>query len=637
MKLGRLYFPVYVLYVGTSDTWILFFGCLRTRHQNLSHTFCEKVLFRSRTTPKHVSIHAVVASKASHKMDKEESNIYNKNNTSSSNSGNNDNNSDKNNDKNNDMNEKTMRFDLDPQLVHRILMTDPHDFESLMMMTQDDNEQTTNFSIVAFEEFQEKVINNNSRSTNGTGTSNNERSGASDGPQFVMKRAYHDHLMKKVEEIDDLTPVFQLLLELHTSIRALVPNRSDLHSILNDKREVPFTEEVVEVLPWIIEAGEALCHLESEASSETTRDWISKAKEKIGDNSMSNIGKITSFVIVSILYLLDKAEHCDKEKKQFYVSHVLAPKLLTSGEGFSIERKRLHERFGSNPPITAAWISSLIKDESEFADTEEDELRANSMARRHLLQKGWIHTILFQKDRQTTVPEIFFLDVSSLSSIRSTTRTAAAGSALALHACRAAKRNPDVLLHDETNGAPLLDVLKHPRVSSVKEYEETVGDMVISLAQEWNDGPLEPEEVELLRGQTTSVLRGEDAVMKLLDDRMRKLFVELATDGVDDKNDNNNNNNTSSSSTSTSNSGGNIPTTMKSGLLSTSSMSTDRSNDKQPSSFVSRARSKFQERGMAFFALDLAHAAELAYKVANLAYDLYATDFLDTMILDALD
>jgi hypothetical protein len=352
------------------------------------------------------------------------------------------------------------------------------------------------------------------------------------------------------------------------------------------------------MLPWIIQAAQALAQLESEARVETTRTWIQQTEEK---TTASDDDSPYSFLICSLFFLIDKTEVCAQEKQDFYLSQVVAPRLYTTGEGYSIERRALHERFGVNPPITRDWIRSLVTEENK------ESLRTIPKERRDLIHRGWIDNILFQKQKQTVIPEIFLLDVRTLQSIRSTTRTAAAGCALGLHACKAAKCNPDLLLKDESKGATLVDAMRNRRHSSAEEYEQSVEDAVVSLARNWKDAPLDPQDDDTLRGQTRSVLRGQDAVMQLLDDRMRKLFNELSADSCEHP----------------------VPV-MRSGLRQAPSAPKE-------STFVSMARLKFRERGLAFYAVDLAHAAELAAKVSNLSYVLYGEAFLDHMILEALN
>ena len=268
-----------------------------------------------------------------------------------------------------------------------------------------------------------------------------------------------------------------------------------------------------------------------------------------------------------------------------------------------MERQFFHERFGSQPPITRDWIKSLVQ---ELSQDERDQLRNLSTARSHLIQKGWIETILFQDKASTVLPEIFAWDLPNLESIRNTTRTAASGCALGWHASRAAKCDPDVILQEESKGAPLVKAMQNRHHRSIQDYELSVEDAVVSLARSCKGGPLEDNDT--LRGQTRAVLQGQDAVMKLLDDRMRQLFVELSIDSTETP----------------------LPV-LRTGQRTASGLS----NEQELSPFVAKARTRFKERGLAFYALELAEATELATKVAVLAYALYAQEFLDQMILDA--
>jgi hypothetical protein len=73
-----------------------------------------------------------------------------------------------------------------------------------------------------------------------------------------------------------------------------------------------------------------------------------------------------------------------------------------------------------------------------------------------------------------------------------------------------------------------------------------------------------------------------------------------------------------------------VPVQLRSGRQPNESKSKD-------SAFVTKVRKRFQERGLAFYSLELAHATELAAKVANLACDLYMDDFLDRVIIESVD
>jgi hypothetical protein len=125
---------------------------------------------------------------------------------------------------------------------------------------------------------------------------------------------------------------------------------------------------VAMMLPWIIQAAQALAQLKSAARAETTRAWIQQAGEKTttaASDDNDDESPSYSFLICSLFYLIDKTEVCAQEKKDFYLSKVVAPRLYTTGEGYSIERRALHERFGVNLPITRDWILSLVTEENK--------------------------------------------------------------------------------------------------------------------------------------------------------------------------------------------------------------------------------------------------------------------------------
>lgn len=467
------------------------------------------------------------------------------------------------------MEETGIKFQLDVELVHRILLTDPTDFTSLTPEVKS--------ATPAYDDFRENL-----------------QQGLD--PASIMKRAYHDGLCDTTDHEKAKNSLNNLLLELHTAIRSLVPQRQDLHSLLNDERALP--DIPMEMLPWIIQAAQALTQLESEVRAESTHSWIRQAQNSsltAGSTSKEQI----SFMVTSIMYLLLKAELCEQDKQSFYLTQVLAPRLYTTGEGVDLERKALKERFGFNFPITMAWIKSLIKED------EKESLRESRKARQNLIRVGWIEDILFQKNRQTIIPEIFLSDVKNLQSIRQTTRLAAAGCALGLHVCTAVKCNPDVLLEEKSRGSALVQAMGNRSHSSIEKYEEGVEDACMSLARVWKAGPIDDSEQTVLKGRTRSVLRGDDPVIQLLDNRMKELFVTVASSEVLS-----------------------FPVKARAGLQALPIHTKE-------SPFLQRARQKFQDRGLGFYSLDLAHGAQLATKVADLAWTLYADEFLEKIILDA--
>jgi hypothetical protein len=54
---------------------------------------------------------------------------------------------------------------------------------------------------------------------------------SSSSSSATMKRAFVDHLVER----QDMEGLHSLVLTLHTQMRSLVPNRKDLHSLVNDE------------------------------------------------------------------------------------------------------------------------------------------------------------------------------------------------------------------------------------------------------------------------------------------------------------------------------------------------------------------------------------------------------------------
>jgi len=339
-------------------------------------------------------------------------------------------------------------FESDPQLVHRILLTDSSEFDKLQPRRPS----------VSF-----------------AGFSENLRSGGA--PEYVMKRAHRDHVCDRVETSGSLEPIKDLLQELHATIRALVPNRTDLHSILNDDHHHFETKQAL--LLAIKAAAEALSKLESEERAEHTKALLLQ---------MNDEQSSTSFLVEVVFYLIDKAQLCDQDKQDFYLSHVVAPK-LHGLEGKALERKAFHKRFGDVLPLTSQWVEDLVDDAQN-----EDSLRSSSQARKNMIVIGWIDRILFRQDRETVMPEIFCWDVETVQRIRATTRTATAGCAIGLHACQAAQCNPEVLMSKESEGAGLVRALQNRAHPSVTAYEQSIEDAAVALARQWKGADLQPSQ-----------------------------------------------------------------------------------------------------------------------------------------------
>jgi len=500
-------------------------------------------------------------------------------------------------------------------------------------------------------------------------------------------------------ESKDLSPLLRLLIELHEKIRALVPNRKDLHCILNEEYNIDELSNSMMFLPWIIEAGKALSILESKFQSETTETWIDlantiNAKHQRSEQKMtekmleaeaeaeatpaliSSSQDELSFLICSLLYLMEKTGRTQKEKDAFYFEHVIIPYLCDNkdnnnsnsnnngSKGFQIERNAMQNKCHSYLPITRKWIQNRmmmttnnITECHSKKDAKKDAFLINHdecyQARRLFIIKGWIESILFEEKNEIPIPEIFYLDVNRIRSIRNMTRLAVTGCALGLHAANLLTSNRDdnssnnahdnFLLNDKLSSERLVQALRgsggnnNNNIQQLEEhqfsqssYEECIEDTMVGIAQEWAEETtssiITGDIIATLREMTKKVLRGQDPVIQLLNNRMKSIFLELALDENELL--------LLSSPTTIA-----APYKMQSGRQkriegNSSSTTTTPTKEEELTDhpvFVKNAEQVFCSRGLALFATDLAHALLLSVKVPLLACDLY-----DKMIVDII-
>lgn len=557
---------------------------------------------------------------------------------------------------------------LSPELVHQILLS-PTDVLYQM-------KKITKIPSPSFQQYQDEIcsiiiqkggseINNNS---------------------IITKRAFHDNVLNSImnNESRDLSPLFRLLIELHEKIRALVPNRKDLHCILNDDYNIAELSNIMMFLPWIIEAGKALSILESKFQSETTEPWIDlantintkhqRSEQKMMEKNSEEKAEATpalisssedelSFLICSLLYLMEKTGRTQKEKDAFYFEHVIIPYLCNSNdnnnsnnngsEGFRIERNAMQNKCHSYLPITRKWIQSRVMTSNNITESHiKDDLLINHdecyQARKLFIIKGWIESILFEEKNEIQIPEIFYLDVNRIRSIRNMTRLAVTGCALGLHAANLTTSNRDnnsrnnphdkFLLNDKLRSERLVWALRggggnndnnnnyqqlEEHQFSQSSYEECIEDTMVGIAQEWAEETtsfITEDIIATLREKTKKVLRGQDPVIQLLNNRMKSIFLDLALD----KND------LLLLSSPTTAAPYKIQSGRQKSMEGNSTTIKEEELTEHPV-FVKNAEQVFCSRGLTLFATDLAHALLLSVKVPLLACDLY-----DKMILDII-
>jgi hypothetical protein len=247
---------------------------------------------------------------------------------------------------------KLKRLDLSPHLVHQILLSERswNDYPLPALKVT---------KTPAFEVYRAKLLQQQQQQQD------DDDSEMATDLAFVMKRGFHSTILDTIEQRGDLSPLLDLLLELHHKLRGLVPNRPDLHNVLSDHRAIPALSEAPTFSTWIVDAARVLAMLESEFQSETTKLWIS---DTIQANQQQRLVESTtmreqqSWMVCSLMFLMDKTDVAQSEKDAFYFSSVVVPYLLTKGVGFRIERESLLQKFGPDLPVTREWIGSLIQE-----------------------------------------------------------------------------------------------------------------------------------------------------------------------------------------------------------------------------------------------------------------------------------
>ena len=474
-------------------------------------------------------------------------------------------------------------------------------------------------------------------------------------PTFVMKKGLCDYIcetsLAQDQQSYDLTPLHGLILELHHQIRALIPNRKDLHSILEDD-SVGKAKSLQDLQPIMLKAAQSLAQLESESRADTTLSLIQKLESTLDDTSTNNI----RFCVTVVLYLQYKTELCHADKQNFYLVNIWAPRIHNQ-EGLTLEKKFFQNQFGhvSDPassPATRQWIQSLVDNQQnknmlELLSSDEEE-------RKNLIRAGWIEDIVFRNANQPALhlPEIFVHDAKGLQQLRDVTRLAVAGCALALHAGNAGggSANPKTTTSPEsemddtaaanTQSSPrmqLIQALKHRGVPP-DVYETNVSHAVVRLAIGWNSSLHEPGDststdsnslLESLKYRTIAVLRGEDPVLQLLNTRIKEAVRDIVVQRMHHPKENN----------------AFVPIeSMATGVGSSVAMR--QRHDQQPAASGGDSSRQNQlrphtnvekllcQRGLSFFASELALMSKHAANIVELAIHIYWDDLLNKMVLD---
>ena len=289
-------------------------------------------------------------------------------------------------------------------LVHRILLTDPSDFDKLSWDGTDAHapalgpcEFMASFSI-------------SKESSDSTPCS------LDDVPQRIAQSMRCAFLNQAAQEArsGNFAPAHDLLREMSEKMRCLLPNRQDLHSHISDA-DVVACKSIEDVMRISLRSSYLLAnYLESAARASTTTDLIRHIEEfavSREDTTRTSpvevpfgLDSVEMFVLSSVAYVIYKAQVCSVDVSNFKLGQ-LAP-LLHHGVGCEYERKQLKEAHGDYSGSTAAelqgmlsstcgWIGAVL---SRFGSAEN--LTAQSKVEQKLdfvKGRGFVDGILFSK------------------------------------------------------------------------------------------------------------------------------------------------------------------------------------------------------------------------------------------------
>lgn len=568
---------------------------------------------------------------------------------------------------------------LSPHLIHRIMMTPSSHFSSLTVDGLPRQETLYFYSIL-----QQGFLDSESHP--------NSNASVLD-VAYTLKKAFHDLLLSQInveatekteqEEQDSpseqqeqeavetgvYSPLLPLILELYENLKALIPNRKDLH----DSFQITTTEiqnslhSYKETIALLRNIAEKIIHLESQDRALSTQNWLDSfsnmdlnlnCNEKmtlaIYNPTTDESEEITlmqkKWVVASVHFLSEKIAQTHKDIADFQLSHMLAPQIHSMGKQLLLLdfNARFHCSESGVPPYTITWLQEIIDScGNEIMEWDEKE-RQNA-----IVQKGWVDNILFRtprnipelvskstsengddKDNDVSLPtpfympEVFYLNESSIKGIRLTTQISVVGSSLALHASSTAgpgtgaklKQDPLEPIVDDCR-MNLIHAMGNKMVGSQEEYENAVTEAVVDLTTALNSSILENEEaladLKIILGKKVSAtMRGTDPVIKLLDNRMRNIFREMiVTDPrtVAQKQQ--------------------APTSMKSGVMNPGPSNKQEDSNSYRVVFKEICKNEFVKGGFSFYAEELAEAVLMAHEIMQLTLDVHGS-WLDKAFCD---
>eukprot|EP00557_Chaetoceros_sp_GSL56_P013597 CAMPEP_0176476906 /NCGR_PEP_ID=MMETSP0200_2-20121128/317_1 /TAXON_ID=947934 /ORGANISM="Chaetoceros sp., Strain GSL56" /LENGTH=1066 /DNA_ID=CAMNT_0017872637 /DNA_START=272 /DNA_END=3472 /DNA_ORIENTATION=+ len=399
--------------------------------------------------------------------------------------------------------------DINEQLVHEILLADDEDIEKQLFREPE-------LSIVdCVDTFMDKFKNGcvDSSTTSDVGAF-----------AFTMEKAFFDQISDEWVLNDNMRGVKEVLVEILSKMRKLVPSRKDLHvhfsSIHADN-----CARAVDVLSLLLRLAKVMGDLlESPFRAQSTLKWY-QISTLFHEGRISEVpfGFTTSksYIVASLAFIVKKLDLCHADVINFRLGK-LTPIIKTNG--VSYERSRFNHKYGSsaqNLLATKAWMERLKPD-----------LMDCSLGLPAALRKGFVDELLFVKER-ISMPEILCLDAARISSIRERAQKIVLTSSLLLLMCNIIS-------------FPISRFESKDLIGKVKVYKDTIlrllrsyvsfedacvksSDAILSFAEAIIGEKLDDVMCQKLSEATESVLRGVDPVLSLMDKRIKDVFRSACT------------------------------------------------------------------------------------------------------------
>jgi len=485
-------------------------------------------------------------------------------------------------------------------LVHKILLTGSDNIEDLLVRTPNGYKaeifDTANNYMTYW--YQRRAILSNTDSEVPNTVSLEEATA------MTMECAYFDKIEHELTDNQSLAGIQDLILNLCHKMRQLVPNRTDLHSCISDD-DVMSCRSTADALRLLVKISCIMSNdLEAPYRSMSTVEWQQNTEAYLdlkvaGDSNIPyEFENPEAFLVASISFLIKKIDLCHLDKMNFELVKVVP---LICQFGGKYEQKNFQAKYGMFGSM------SLMKDLSATWGWMQRSHEALTMSPDMLIDTMrtdcFVDGLLFVQDA-IPMPEVMALDGELIVKVRRLAQTAVVGSALFLHAC-SISAIPACQLNSLTSQAKyhrdqLVALLKSK--SSYDSLSEALSNFIEAVKRK----ELEPEKKSSLRRLVERVCNANDAVLKLLDIRMRQLFKFACV--------------FDSSARS-------APTAMRTGISNSgnkSGLSGENSSDKVH--FMAQCEREAQKLGFGVFSNDLIEAAYEASKAINHSLFLYKED-----------